>query len=583
MKTVQMVAIEKVRVINSRARSEVKFKELVSNISKVGLKRPITVSPREGSPDNFDLVCGQGRLEACVALGYTEVPAVVVDAPLQDRYLMSLVENLARPPRTTLQLAREIQAQKERGCSIGDIAAKVGLSETYVTDLARLIQKGEERLVEAVERGEVPLGIAMEIANTDDPQIQSSLREAYETGKLKGKALMKVRRLLETRRVRGKTLRGAKGSYKAKGARGGRHHQDLSSRDTAPRGSGQEGPRGRSATAIHRVRDQAAVRGRQPGELAARRGAGRTAEVPRGLDGQAMTTSPKAAFKFAGVMVKLEQLLPCKKAREDLKRTSAYKTIVASIGEVGIIEPPMVYPAGHGKYLLVDGQARVEALKDLKIDEVFCLIATDDETYTYNRQRIHVAPIQANKMVLKAIEIGVSEERIAKTLNLSPTTIHNSRSLLQGICRESIELLKDKHVPKKTLQELKKVKAMRQIVMAELMTATGTYVAPYAQALVAMSNPDELVEDRKPGKTARTKAQDLARIEHEMHALEKDFLLREDTYGRTVLELTLARAYLKKLLENSRVVRHLAQKHRDLLAEFQRIVETTALDKLSAG
>ena len=215
MKTVQMIAIEKVRVINSRARSEVKFKELVGNISKVGLKRPITVSPREDVADSYDLVCGQGRLEACVALGYTEVPAVVVDAPLEDRYLMSLVENLARPPRTTLQLAREIQAQKERGCSNSAIAAKVGYSEKYVGDLARLIQKGEERLVEAVERGEIPLSVAMEIASTDDEQIQRSLTEAYETGKLKGKALLRVRRLLETRRVRGKTLRGG-GSHKAK-------------------------------------------------------------------------------------------------------------------------------------------------------------------------------------------------------------------------------------------------------------------------------------------------------------------------------------------------------------------------------
>jgi len=216
MKTVQMVAIEKVRVINSRARSEVKFKELVGNIAKVGLKRPITVSPREDSPANFDLVCGQGRLEACVALGYTEVPAVVVDAPLQDRYLMSLVENLARPPRTTLQLAREIQAQRERGASTSAIAAKVGLSEKYVNDLARLIEKGEERLVDAVERGEIPVNVAMEIANTGDEEIQRSLTEAYATGRLKGKALLKVRRLLETRRVRGKSLRGAKGSYKTK-------------------------------------------------------------------------------------------------------------------------------------------------------------------------------------------------------------------------------------------------------------------------------------------------------------------------------------------------------------------------------
>jgi ParB family chromosome partitioning protein len=144
MKTVQMVSIEKVRVINSRARSDVKFQEMVSNISKVGLKKPITIS-RRGDGDGYDLVCGQGRLEAYVALGQTEGPALVVDAPLHDRYLMSLVENLARPPRTTLQLAREIQTLKSRGFTITQIADKVGLSEKYVTNLTRLIQKGEER------------------------------------------------------------------------------------------------------------------------------------------------------------------------------------------------------------------------------------------------------------------------------------------------------------------------------------------------------------------------------------------------------------------------------------------------------
>ena len=215
MKTVQMVSIDKIRVINSRVRSDVKFQEMVTNISKVGLKKPITIC-RRGDGDGYDLVCGQGRLEAYVALGQTEVPALVVDAPLHDRYLMSLVENLARPPRTTLQLAREIQTLKERGYSTSEIADKVGLSDKHVGNLARLIQKGEERLVAAVERGEVPIAVAMEISSSDDEQIQRSLTEAYETGKLKGKALLKVRRLLETRRIRGKTLRGANTPRKQK-------------------------------------------------------------------------------------------------------------------------------------------------------------------------------------------------------------------------------------------------------------------------------------------------------------------------------------------------------------------------------
>jgi ParB family transcriptional regulator, chromosome partitioning protein len=202
MKTVQMVAIDKIRVVNGRARSDVRFQEMVTNVSKVGLKKPITVS-RRAEDDGYDLVCGQGRLEAYLALGQSEVPAIVVDVPLQDRYLMSLVENLARPPRTTLQLAREIHTLQGRGYTNSEIAAKVGLSDTYVSNLAKLLNKGETRLVEAVERGEIPIGVAIQISNADDQEIQRSLTEAYETGKLKGKALLKVRRLIETRRLRG--------------------------------------------------------------------------------------------------------------------------------------------------------------------------------------------------------------------------------------------------------------------------------------------------------------------------------------------------------------------------------------------
>ena len=290
------------------------------------------------------------------------------------------------------------------------------------------------------------------------------------------------------------------------------------------------------------------------------------------------TKGLKAAFEMEGKLLKLEQLLPTKQVPDSLKQTPTFKAIVASIGEVGVIEPLVVHPQKDGKYLLLDGHSRLEALKGLGIDETFCLVSTDDEGYTYNRQRIHVAPIQANRMVLKAIEIGVPEDRIAKTLNLSLATIRENRGMLRGICPEAIDLLKDKHVAMQTFREFKKVKALRQIAMAELMTASATYSAVYAKALVATTPKDQLVESAKPAKNGGANPRDLARMEHEMHALEKDFLLMEDTYGRTVLELTLARGYLKKLLDNARVVRYLAQKYPELLPEFQRIVEATALE-----
>ena len=207
MTSVQLVSIEKIRVINSRSRSKTKFREIVENISKVGLKKPITVSRRDGE-DGFDLVCGQGRLEAFVACGATEIPAIVVDIPLEDRLLRSLVENLTRRARSGVELARDLMTLKERGHTLADIAALIGVSETYVSQLVRLVENGEGRLVAAVERGDIPITAAIEIVGSDDATMQRSLQEAYESGKLRGRSLLKVRRLIEERRARGKGLRG---------------------------------------------------------------------------------------------------------------------------------------------------------------------------------------------------------------------------------------------------------------------------------------------------------------------------------------------------------------------------------------
>lgn len=205
MTTVQLVPIDKIRVINARGRSKAKFREIVENIAKIGLKKPITVSRREGD-DGFDLVCGQGRLEAYIAYGARDIPAVVVDIPLEDRLLCSLVENLTRRTPSCLELARDLFGLKERGHSLSAIAALTGVSESYVVQLIRLIENGEDRLVAAVERGDIPITSAIEIATFDDAGMQRSLQDAYDSGKLRGRSLVKMRRLIDERRSRGKDL-----------------------------------------------------------------------------------------------------------------------------------------------------------------------------------------------------------------------------------------------------------------------------------------------------------------------------------------------------------------------------------------
>lgn len=206
---VQMIPIDRIHVQNPRTRNKVVFQGIVDNISHVGLKRPITVSRRKGSGDDkeYDLVCGQGRLEACLALGEREVPAVVIDASKEEQLLMSLVENVARRPYYATELIREVRAQKARGCKPEQIAKKLDLDVTYIHGIVRLLEHGEERLIREVENGRVALTVAIRIASSNDEEIQRVLCEAYEDKSLRGQKLATVRRLIEERMTKGKDVK----------------------------------------------------------------------------------------------------------------------------------------------------------------------------------------------------------------------------------------------------------------------------------------------------------------------------------------------------------------------------------------
>ena len=150
------------------------------------------------------------------------------------------------------------------------------------------------------------------------------------------------------------------------------------------------------------------------------------------------------AFEPECVFVELAEIFPVKQLQKRVKKTKKYLQISASIREVGIIEPPVVVRARgkKGKLLLLDGHLRIEILKELGAKGVMCLVATEDEAFTYNKRINRLATIQEHKMILKAIERGVSQERIAKTLDINVSTIRQKRSLLDGICPETAELLK---------------------------------------------------------------------------------------------------------------------------------------------
>lgn len=283
---------------------------------------------------------------------------------------------------------------------------------------------------------------------------------------------------------------------------------------------------------------------------------------------------PKIGFGKERITLPLDKILPIRPVKDPDKNVSRYKSIVSSIWEIGVIEPLMVFPqqkGNEGFYLLMDGHYRLHALRELGISEVDCLVANEDESFTYNARISRLSPIQEHSMIAKAVKDGVSPERIAAALHKNTKNIKERLNMLNGIGPATVDLLKDKQMGQGTLQILRRVKPMRQIEIAELMVSANNYSKGYAEALLLGTPKDMLVDPAAPRVRTRISREELARMEMEMETLERDYKVAEDKYSENMLNLTILLGYVRKLLANAKIERFLGKRHAEMLVEFERI------------
>lgn len=214
----RMIPIDSIDVLNPRERNKNTFDEIVGNIKAIGLKKPITVTPRVGTDgdERYLLICGEGRMKAFRQLGEQNIPALVVQVSDEHAFIMSLTENIARRQYRPLELLAGIEQLRDKGYDKKEIARKTGLTAEYVQGILMLLKHGEERLLVAVEKGRIPLNAALTIvgAGDDDKAVQAALQDAYESGKLRGKQLLQARRVIERRQTLGRSM--ARGTPRSK-------------------------------------------------------------------------------------------------------------------------------------------------------------------------------------------------------------------------------------------------------------------------------------------------------------------------------------------------------------------------------
>lgn len=298
-----------------------------------------------------------------------------------------------------------------------------------------------------------------------------------------------------------------------------------------------------------------------------------------------MVDKVKVAFESHIAVLQVSTLLPLKHVAPSVKTSAKYGQIAASMAAVGIIEPLVVARSkDHAhQFLLLDGHLRHSILVENGTAEVRCLISSDDEAFTYNKRINRLATIQEHLMIVRAIERGVSEDRLAKALDLDVRAIRRRRNMLIDISPEVVDLLKDKSVSAVTFGVLRKMRPMRQIEAAELMTTAANFTSSYAKALLAATRQGDLIKSDQPKKVAGLTIEQMARMEREMEMLQQDMKTVESRYGDDVLHLVISSGYLMKLVGNTAINRYLGRHHPEFLEEFASIIAAASMDQVTAS
>ena len=202
----ELVPVDRINILNPRSRDKRQFDESVRSIDDVGLYKPICVNCRNFKKTGmYDLVCGQGRLEAYIALSKEEILAEIIDEDDTNAYIFSLVENIARVRPSSIEFARTLVQMYDSGVTIPDLVRITGRSDGNIKEYIRLMKNGEERLIRGVEENIYPISFATQVASSDETSAQQLLMDAYEDGMINSSNLRDVRDIIDGRMQEGRT------------------------------------------------------------------------------------------------------------------------------------------------------------------------------------------------------------------------------------------------------------------------------------------------------------------------------------------------------------------------------------------
>ncbi|CNI33466.1 RepB plasmid partitioning protein [Yersinia intermedia] len=255
----------------------------------------------------------------------------------------------------------------------------------------------------------------------------------------------------------------------------------------------------------------------------------------------------------------------------NVKSSIKYKQILTSISEIGLIEPVIIFIADDDSKRILDGHLRIEALKDLDIKFVHCLISAVEDTYSYNKRVNRLTIIQEQKMLQKAIESGVSIDRLSAVLGTSSITLNSKLRISDGIAKEVIALLAEKNVSQSIFRILRKIKPYKQIEMVTTMISINNFTQKFALSMLHAIAPEHLINQSNKESDNKDIGKTLARLEKEMAAIQIETQNIQDEYAENNLKMVIIRSHIVKLLSNNEVLHWLYDNKNEYLTILKKV------------
>ena len=281
----------------------------------------------------------------------------------------------------------------------------------------------------------------------------------------------------------------------------------------------------------------------------------------------------KPAFDLNSVKIRISDLEETAN-RKNYKKLISYNSILSSIREVGIIQPLVVcISPNNGKYKILDGHVRFYALRELKQKYVYCIIANDNERYTFDAQINNLSTFQKAAMIAKAVKNRVSVKRIASALGISEKQILSDMNVTEGLDGKVVEILKTANVTSKSLRELKRVRNARQIQIAQMMKSSNNYSLTFVSSLVSASLPCDFHEgQRKTGKV-RMDFSEIRTLEAASDSLEVRAKESLEKYHAQIFDLVTVIGFLRRLMEDDRINGYISRNFAGYYPELKKISE----------